>query len=260
MKSHDSSSETDPEHTDRDNDDRTWFGGKRWTGFSAIAVVAVLIVCGVVAVVVTGRGDYVSGAPVAAPSVVAVTSVASATVADPGQVPTAPPGGVIWTPLYGIALPHSTADGPSNAAGDIVSGWSHTPKGALLASVNAYYRLLLSSTTNWKQAVATMAAPGPGVATWSALRDTYVGTPQETANDLAPIAGFEFLSYDQSTAKIGIVSGGGTLALQSSVLTVVWVAGDWKLQIDGSTGSTAAIGQNVTTLSGSPFVAWGPTA
>jgi len=209
----------------------------------------------VVVILATRGGDKAppagSGpAPVAPP--VESPSAAPLSVQDQ-SVPDSPPPGVSWSLFQGVALPSSSSAGPSRITGPVYAGYAQTPVGALLATTQVGYRYLLTPGDGWRQVVREQVLPGPG-------QDAFVANRAKvTSTDVAPgglgqLAGFRFVTYSPDVAVIQLVSRFSSGSLQVSTLTVQWINGDWRLQLqpDGGSSPTA---QQADSLAG--FVPWG---
>jgi hypothetical protein len=145
------------------------------------------------------------------------------------QVPTAAPEGITWD-LYGaVALPSSKASGPAVTGGDVARCYAHTPVGALLATSQISVRYLAAD--DWLKVTRTQ--------TVGAGRDAYIAQ-RTAAEETAPadgggsahgqIAGFRFVTYNDTTAVIQTVWRFPDGRLQAATTTVLWRDGDWRLE------------------------------
>ena len=99
--------------------DKDWFGGRRWTGIGAIAVLLVIAVA--VGILLANRHtDHKANPPTAVtPSTQtspASQSAPSVTKPLDTTIPTAAPAGVTWSVWQTVALPQSATAGPSQGA------------------------------------------------------------------------------------------------------------------------------------------------
>jgi hypothetical protein len=173
---------------------------------------------------------------------------------DGGQhVPIASPAGVTWQVFHAAALPFSADAGPRQVADQAVSGFAHTPVGALLAVAQASYRVIVATDPGWRDVVETMIAPGPGRDAFIQQRSTITMTTVPP-NSLAQLAGFQFLSYTDTDAVIQMASRNLDGSYGVVAEHVVWVDGDWKLML-ADNGGGALTKMTVPSLAG--FVAWG---
>lgn len=171
-------------------------------------------------------------------------------------IPAAAPNGVSWQLYHTVALPFSAIDGPRLMDGLKARCYSRSPVGALLAGMQITTRYVISFA--WWDVAEGQIAAGAG-------RDLYItqrraaeelsgpaGPPKP--GDMRQFSGFRFVSYTPDVAVIQLLrrSVGGDLV--GTVHTLVWVDGDWKLQLQPD-GSDASITQDVDSLSG--FVSWG---
>ncbi|KAB1141744.1 hypothetical protein F7R91_31545 [Streptomyces luteolifulvus] len=152
-------------------------------------------------------------------------------LADERQdVPTSAPAGVTWTLYEAVALPSSKAAGPAVADEDVARCYAHTPGGALLATSQISVRYLAAG--DWLKVTRTQTV-GEG-------RDTYIADRTEAERTAPPdeeggtvhgqIAGFRFVTYNDTTAVIQTVWRFPDGRMQAATTTVLWQDGDWKLE------------------------------
>ncbi|NGO47328.1 hypothetical protein [Streptomyces ureilyticus] len=151
-------------------------------------------------------------------------------LADKQQdVPTAAPKGVTWTLYRSVALPVSKAAGPAVAGQDIARCYAHTPVGALLASSQISVRYLAAG--DWLKVTRTQ--------TVGAGRDAYIADRTKAERTAPPdgeggtygqIAGFKFVTYNETTAVIQTVWRFPDGRMQAATTTVLWQDGDWRLE------------------------------
>ncbi|GHG64153.1 hypothetical protein [Streptomyces griseocarneus] len=142
------------------------------------------------------------------------------------KVPTVAPKDVTWEIVNSAVLPRSKSAGPMKFDGLTASCYAHTPRGALMASINGYYRSIVALPDS--KPMKEMLLPGPG-------RDKLLeGAKQITqpvpTGDLAQLAGFQVVTYTAETAVVSLVNGeaaGRTLKVFQ--VTVRWADGDWKV-------------------------------
>jgi hypothetical protein len=255
--------------------DAGWLGGRRWSGLGALAVFAVVLLAAAVRLSggfgaasseagPTGtptdtRTDTRTGAPTGAgPS---AASPAASGAAPPTaaasldtRIPTSAPSGVNWQVWNGIALPGSPAAGPARITGQAAAGFAHGPTGALIAAVQGTARCAAATDPGWREVLATMVAPGPGLDARIAWRSRVAHPQPPPAGTFAQVAGFQFLSWTPSDAVLHLVFRDPTGGLSVTAVHLVWLNQDWKLVLaaDGSDGPSQ---QQVESLAG--FVAWG---
>lgn len=251
----------EPHRTDPAPADRDWFGGRRWTGIAAIGFVILVVLCIVLVLAINhghngNSGTSTSTAPSTTSSGAASTSAASTSAAPlPTTVPTAAPAGVTWSIYQTVALPTLPGAGPTRVNGSIATGYAHTPLGALMAVANEGYRYVLAPDTEWRQAAAAMLAPGAGIDAWLAVRakNPYGSGGAAGTENLAQIAGFQFVSYTPSDAVVQIVTRDSKGNLQVGADHVTWDGTDWRY-VPGPDGGQAANVQQIDSLAG--FIAW----
>lgn len=169
------------------------------------------------------------------------------------QIPTSPPPGVSWQVFKGLALPASAAAGPLVTDGDVVRCFARTPAGALIAATQISARVEFAD--GWQQVADQSVIAGPGRSAF--LREHAKATASQPTGpgSLAQVTGYKFVTYTTDVAVIDTVVRAPTSgSLASSITTVKWVDGDWKLELqpDGSVNSPPRL---IQTLDG--YVPWG---
>ncbi len=241
--------------------DQDWFGGRRWTGIAALAVVLLIVVSAAV-VILTLRGrHHTATAPATAPAPSAAAPAAASPL--PTTVPAAAPNGTTWQLYQTVAVPTVAGVGPTHIAahGAIATGYAHTPDGALVALVNEGLRYFLAPDAAWRASAAAMIAPGPGLAAWKRLRarnpygpgGAAAAGPDGTGGSFSQIAGFQFVSYTPTDAAIQLLSSDPSGGFHVVTEHVTWRHGDWKLVL-ASTGGVGANTQPAASTAG--FIAW----
>jgi hypothetical protein len=242
-----------PPTTDAAPADRDWFGGRRWTGITALAV---LIALAVAVLVVILNHHTPAKTPAAGPTTTSSSTVSSTLSGGstasplPTTVPTAAPTGTTWSIYDTVALPSLAGAGPTTVNAAIATGYAHTPLGALLAAGNNI-RIGLADDAQWRRAADAMLAPGPGKNAWLRLRSTQPWTPA-TPGEFTQIAGFQFVSYTPSDAVIQIVTRDVHDTFQVAPMHVSWSGSDWQLVLPASGIGTAQV---TPSLIG--FIPWG---
>lgn len=229
-------------------------------GTIAAGVVAVVILTFAGAVALSG-GNGPSAGPAPRPVAPATTAPVPATGAPPARPASgATDGGpmliaprVEWQLFAGVPLPYSRTAGPLKVDGPVYSGYERSQTGALIAAVQLGTRYLLTPGDGWREVLARQVLPGVG-------RDVFARNRASVDADDPPgtygqTAGFRFVAFTPDVAAIQLVSRFPTTGnLQVVTVTVKWVDGDWRLELqpDGGTSPTA---QAVSGLDG--FVVWG---
>ena len=253
-----------PGHDSTPTADRDWFGGRRWTGIAAVGVLVLIAVAAVVLVIsrhhngnstASGGTTATSSAPVAPASTASSAPASSPTAQLPTTPPTSAPTGTTWSIYETVALPTIPGAGPSQVNGAIATGYARTPVGALLAVANEGFRYGLAPDTQWRTAAAAMLARGAGYDAWLKVRAAHpYGSAGAAGGDqLAQIAGFQFVSYTPSDAVIQIVTRDAQGSLQVASDHVIWRGADWKY-VTASDGSQAANAQQISDMTG--FIEW----
>ena len=240
--------------------------GRRRTRLMVTATALVLIIVIAVVLAVEGHRSSSAGKPgtvttptaAAAPASITPSSSGTPTSAaitptathpaagTPAVVPTAAPTGVTWTLFQGVALPSSAVDGPKQVNGPVLSGYSHSPVGALLALAQISSRYLITPGTGWRAVTNAQVLPSPGRDKFVAARAAVTSTDGDT---FGQTAGFKYVTYTPDVAVIELVSRFPNY-YQVVTGTVRWVGNDWKLalQPDGGISPSA---QQVQSLAGS---------
>jgi hypothetical protein len=236
-------------------------------GTVAAGAVAVVILVGAGAVALSGAGTSSSApaatltglvapaTPLPAPGVdrapTPVPSPRSAGAADEEPLLVAPQ--VDWQLFAGVALPYSATAGPLQIDGPVYSGYERSQTGALIAAVQIANRYLFTAGELWRQVVERQVLPGVGRQVF--IRNRAGAVADDPPGTYGQAAGFRFVAFTPDVASIQLVSRFPTTGnLQLVTVTVRWVDGDWRLQLqpDGGTSPTA---QAVPDLDG--FVVWG---
>ncbi|MER8069071.1 hypothetical protein ABTZ59_12340 [Streptomyces sp. NPDC094034] len=221
-------------------------------GFVAVVAGAVVLTADP-----AGRDDTL---PASRPSANGATApAASAPAGDEGcpelpdrrqELPTAAPRGVTWALFGTVALPTSEESGPAVVGDDVARCYARTPVGALLATSQISVRHLAAD--DWRK-VTRLQTVGAG-------RDAYVAgrTEAEKTSRTDPdggvhgqIAGFRFVTYDDSTAVVQTVWRFPDGALRAAITTVLWLDGDWRLEYPADPAAPVPVGS----LAG--FTEWG---
>ncbi|MGK3944960.1 hypothetical protein ABK046_42020 [Streptomyces caeruleatus] len=164
------------------------------------------------------------------PSSSADTGAACPELADTRQdLPTSAPADVTWTLYDTVALPSSKEAGPALAGRDMARCYAHTPVGALLATSQISVRYLAAD--DWLKVTRTQ--------TVGAGRDTYIADRTKSEQTAPPdaggsvhgqIAGFRFVTYNDTTAVIQTVWRFPDGRMQAATTTMLWQDGDWRLE------------------------------
>jgi hypothetical protein len=168
------------------------------------------------------------------------------------QVPDVAPAGITWSLWNGVALPSSQSAGPGQIHGAVARCYAHTPLGALLASVQISYRLVVGP--EWKAVAEQQLVPGPGRTHLIQL----VTKAERTAGSSQPggtysqVAAFNFVTYTPAVAVIDVVFRTDSGSMAETPITVQWSGGDWKLLLPGS--GTGPPPQPVSSIVG--YVMW----
>jgi hypothetical protein len=233
-----------------------------WTqpGFIvAAAIVILIVILGVIIAFTGGSGDdaHRPTAPaVPATRQPAASSDSSASIcglaAGPQEMPSSLPR-TKWELVGRMVSPTApNTFGPKRRAAGIRSCFSHSPTGALYASVNVV--ATATDPSLWKGLARHLLAKGPG-------RDRAVqdvgGEDAAPASSTIQVAGFSFRTYAPEAMTVSLafrVDAGAQGAFFASLpMRMTWEDGDWKLVV-ADNGDPFADLSRVPDLSG--YVAW----
>ncbi len=231
-------------------------------GTVAAGAVAVVILVGAGAVALFGAGTpspapagpVAPALPAAAPGVDRIpppASMSASAAADEEPLLVAPQ--VDWQLFAGVALPYSSTAGPLQVDGPVYSGYQRSQTGALIAAVQIANRYLFTPGEQWREVIERQVLPGVGREVF--VRNRAGAVADDPPGTYGQAAGFRFVAFTPDVASIQLVTRFPTTGnLQLVTVTVRWVDGDWRLQLqpDGGTSPTA---QAVADLDG--FVVWG---
>ena len=230
-------------------------------GTIAAGVVAVVIGIGACAVALSGASS-----PSAVPTPGPVAAVTAAPVPPAAAVPLRPAPAakeeapllvapkVQWQLFAGVPLPYSKTAGPLTVDGPLYSGYERSQTGAVLAAVQLGNRYLLTPGDGWREVLQRQVLPGTGRDVFARNRAAMDDTP-DPPGTYGQTAGFRFVAFTRDVASIQLVTRFPTSGnLQIVTVTVKWVDGDWRLELqpDGGSSPTA---QRISDLDG--FVVWG---
>jgi hypothetical protein len=155
-----------------------------------------------------------------------------------GRIPASPPQ-VAWAIYRGVVVPSSEDHGPTVVEGGVARCYSHTPTGALIASVQIGARYVVAPDGVTVAREQTVAGKGQD-ALVAALEERGVVTV--TAGEMCQVAGYRFVTYAPEQAVIARAARCPDGSLQLTQLTLEWHDGDWRIVLlaDGSESATAS--------------------
>jgi len=230
-------------------------------GTIAAGVVAVVIGIGAGAVALSGAST-----PSAVPTPGPAATVTAAPVLPAAAVPLRPDPAakeqgpllvapkVQWQLFAGVLLPYSKTAGPLTVDGPLYSDYERSQTGAVIAAVQLGNRYLLTPGDGWREVLQRQVLPGTGRDVFARNRMAMDDTP-DPPGTYGQTAGFRFVAFTPDVASIQLVTRFPTSgSLQIVTVTVKWVDGDWRLELqpDGGSSPTA---QRISDLDG--FVVWG---
>ncbi|MEU5885181.1 hypothetical protein [Spirillospora sp. NPDC047279] len=147
--------------------------------------------------------------------------------------------GLTWKDYSGVRLPYSALDGPRMTRGDLASGFSRTPRGALLAAIHIGVR----ANPQWEPHVfedtIRRQVTGPdGSELLSETRSSKAGQREQPAGDSGAkayvvIEAFRWQGYTPETASLDLLTAGpgdsDATVRAVTRLQVQWRRGDWRL-------------------------------
>jgi hypothetical protein len=130
-----------------------------------------------------------------------------------------------WEISRRVAVPRSDAYGPGKTDADgFRRCFAHSPTGALFAAYNA-----VAALADQRQAIPTVRKlMAPGANTDALIQELRKESPS-TDSSATQIAGFRILDADQDRATI-MLAVPVESAYMSLTRTLVWHAGDWRVQ------------------------------
>jgi hypothetical protein len=217
------------------------------------AAVAIIVLGAGLIMALTGRHGTAHGAS-PAPGRRSPVPVGTPGTAGP-QVPHVDLAGLRWGGYHGVELPSSSAAGPRNTSGDLASGYSDTPLGALLAAVNigvranaqwgpAVFGPTIRDQVTGADAPALLASCQSGYD--QASQAAHVTAGQPLGNAYVTEEAFRWIAYTPSDATVDLVSAGpgsqGVTVRAVTRVEVVWDGGDWQVIAPpgGDWGNSAA--------------------
>jgi hypothetical protein len=167
-----------------------------------------------------------------------------------------------WTDFHGIELPVSAHDGPRDTSGGLASGFTDTPRGALLAAIDIGVR----TAALWGPPIYTPTidrqVTGPDAAallhadtsSYNALRAaSHVPAGQPAGRGYAVEAAYRFDTWTPADATVDVVTegpgSGGATVLAATRIEVVWQHGDWRL-VAPPGGDWASSATSISSLTG----------
>lgn len=151
--------------------------------------------------------------------------------------PIAAPQGLEWQKVYGAPMPFSTSDGPTEISADgVPSGFSRTPQGAALASLQILMRVTYGPR-EVRQAVLDSSVIGS-----PELKNIVLNAPSEAQYQTIPAA-VQILEdrYSEHSASVRWMFGpfpapeefpttDGTV-YHGGAIPVIWDEGRWKVKL-----------------------------
>jgi hypothetical protein len=229
----------------------------------ALALVITLVAAGVITVLIHShhRPTRHTRSHTAGPS--------HTTAPTHGRPPTANPNSPAtagldlgWTSFHGIELPVSPHDGPHDMSNGLTSGFTDTPRGALLAAINIGVRTAALWGPPIYTPTITRQVTGPDAAallhadtsSYNALRATaHVPAGQPGGRGYAVEAAYRFDAWTPADATVDVVTEGpgssGATVLAATRIEVVWRHGDWRL-VAPPGGDWASSAASISSLNG----------
>jgi hypothetical protein len=150
--------------------------------------------------------------------------------------------GLTWKDYQGVRLPWSTDDGPHTSKDDLASGFSQTPRGALLAAIhitaraNAVWGPRIFEPTIAQQVTgpdATELADQTRQAYEQQRRNTRLPYGRPLGRAYVTIEGFRWLDYTPDLADLDLLTAGpgdsDTTVRAVTRILLHWREGDWRV-------------------------------
>jgi hypothetical protein len=207
----------------------------------AAAVVAVLLGAGLALALTArgGAGTRGSGGLVPPGPRSPAPSGASGSAA---QLPRVGLAGLRWRDFHGVQLPSSPVAGPRFTSGGLASGFSDTPLGALLATLNIAVR----ANAQWGPAIfgpeIRDQVTGPDTAALlasclsaygQASQAAHIAGGQPLGDAYVTEEAFRWIAYTPASATVDLVSAGpgsqGVTVRAVTRVEAVWNGGDWRV-------------------------------
>lgn len=224
--------------------------GKQWTLITSWALVGVLIVLAAVAL-------WPTGTPGQEPRATSSTTGDEAPSADDGgghpdehggcpvgatsdARPTAAPSDIEWEAAYGSTWPVSASVGPTATVDGVARCFEHSPMGAALAAVNILEGVRVLGLEEATAVIDAQFADTPGK---QVVRDGIAQASPDNPPEqrVGPrLLGFKIVSYTPDEARIVCVEAWPNAPQYTGeTITVVWVDGDWRMQVEDDGKITA---------------------
>ncbi|MBF6542672.1 hypothetical protein [Nocardia brasiliensis] len=159
---------------------------------------------------------------------------------DDGDWLTAAPEGTTaphgWQRVYGASVPFSTSDGPTRIEDNLAVGYSHTPQGAVLAAAQITYRLNARPAFRdlYVRQVRVSAAQIAAYDRALAADKLPEQQPEKVTKYFVASDAFKVDDYADDLAIVRLATRGPVVdgkQLWAAVrLVMVWDAGDWRLK------------------------------
>jgi hypothetical protein len=176
--------------------------------------------------------------------------------APPGGLPQVVLSDLRWENFHGVRLPASALDGPAREDAGLASGFTDSPRGALLAALNIGVR----ANAQWGPGIFTPTITaqmiGPDTtALLAAERAAYdAQATQSGVTRGAPLGpvyvieeGFRWQDYSPAQASVDLLAAGpgpdpGSTVRAATRIQLRWLGGDWRVIAPpgGDWGNSAA--------------------
>lgn len=177
--------------------------------------------------------------------------------------PSAAPEGLMWQKVYGAAMPFSTSDGPTGvAANGVPSGFAQTPRGAILAGMQAMRRLVAAPRDQLpalRDAMMTVPTGVPAESLAALVPSFTLSQDEVFAASPVPLAfkvteaRKDYVHFEVASPVAGQLQARNIVAIRTWT-DMVWKDGRWKMVV--STESTSAEARYVYGVLDSSWVRW----
>lgn len=150
--------------------------------------------------------------------------------------------GLQWQKVLGIAMPFTTAAGPSTmTASGTPSGFARSEEGAALAAWQLQWRLALGPNDLRREILDTSVINDEGFReqqrqAYLAMPDKFSSADTDVLNTVPAYLKVETYDGDVATVSFGALNTAGSEAGMVTTVTVLWREGTWKLLLRGPAG------------------------
>ncbi|OZC62817.1 hypothetical protein CH267_00210 [Rhodococcus sp. 06-621-2] len=154
---------------------------------------------------------------------------------------TSPPSNVRWQDYQGIALPVADQGPDNNSGAGPVSGFAHTPQGAVLAAVQQSVRVSVAPDHQWPAVLGAAAAPGESRDSFAINRQLLSIIAPPVAEERPAITGYTITDYTDNGARVTIFTTFPDDSIAASDTDVIWSGDDWRLLLPDAADTSVRV-------------------